>query len=117
LSLGAAAAAGAGLLAALSSREGAVAQEDTPTPAATPTATATPFPTVGTVPAGESSSAVVPFPFITSGSHVSVTLTSNPGGGRAISWVEVLPGSGLRVHLTLAPPSMRPETTFSFRLL
>lgn len=50
---------------------------------------------------------------ITPFSHISVTLTGNPGP-RALSWVERRPGVGFVVHLTPAPRSQRPDTPLTY---
>ena len=47
---------------------------------------------------------------VTATTHITVTLTSDPGGA-CVQWVERLPGSGFRVHLTKA---VRTATTFSY---
>lgn len=58
------------------------------------------------IPAGQSS-VFVPQVEVTSDSHISVTLTSDPGN-RQLKWVERDPGSGFTVHLAGGPPKGRP---------
>jgi hypothetical protein len=72
------------------------------------------FDTAGSavVPAGENS-AFVPNPAVTGDSHVSVTLTGDPGP-RQVGWVERSPGSGFTLNLTSAPPRRRPATPFTY---
>jgi len=62
-----------------------------------------------TFPAGQHTG-FVPHFAVTATTHIAVTLTSDPGGA-ALQWVERLPGSGFRVHLTKA---VRAATTFSY---
>jgi hypothetical protein len=62
-----------------------------------------------TVPAGQHS-VFVPHFAVTGTTHITVTVTSDPGGA-SVQWVERLPGSGFRVHLTKA---VRTATTFSY---
>ena len=55
---------------------------------------------VGTgVLADGTNSATVPFPTITALSHVSVTLTGDPGNHAALTWVERVAGEGFTAHL------------------
>lgn len=67
---------------------------------------------IGVVPAGKSE-VFVGDPGVTEGSHITVTLVSDPGV-RSVHWVDRDPGSGFTVHLTSAPPNRRPTTTFSY---
>jgi hypothetical protein len=62
-----------------------------------------------TIPAGQHS-VFVPHFAVTATTHITVTLTSDPNGA-AVQWVERLPGSGFRLHLTKAT---RTATTFSY---
>lgn len=67
----------------------------------------------GTVPAGDNSV------FVANGavmavSHISVTLTGNPGQ-RQLRWVERVPGSGFTVHLTTGGP--KPATDFTYLIV
>lgn len=62
-----------------------------------------------TIPAGQHS-VFVPHFAVTATAHITVTLTSDPGGA-ALQWIERIPGSGFRVHLTKA---VRSATTFSY---
>jgi len=62
-----------------------------------------------TVPADQHT-VFVPHFAVTATTHITVTLTSDPGGA-SVQWVERLPGSGFRVHLTKA---VRTPTTFSY---
>jgi hypothetical protein len=62
-----------------------------------------------TVPAGQHT-VFVPHFAVTATTHITVTLTSDPAGA-SVQWVERLPGSGFRVHLTKA---VRTATTFSY---
>jgi hypothetical protein len=72
------------------------------------------FSTVGSavIPAGDAS-AFVPNLAVGATSHITVTLTSDPGP-RQLGWVERSPGSGFTVHLTPAPKKRRPETTLTY---
>jgi len=67
-----------------------------------------------TVPRGDNS-VFVPNPAVTDVSHITVTLTSNPGGLRVLQRVERMPGSGFRVHLT--PALLRPATVFTYLIV
>jgi hypothetical protein len=70
----------------------------------------------GTLPAG-TESIFVSDPGVTADSHVSVTLTSNPGL-RTVHWIELGPGSGFTVHLTPIPARLpHPATTFTFLVI
>jgi hypothetical protein len=72
------------------------------------------FSTVGSaVIAAGAESAFVPDLAVADTSHITVTLTSNPGP-RQLGWVERSPGSGFTVHLTPAPRKQRPETTLTY---
>jgi len=98
------------------------------TPTATPTPagpTPTPLPFSGVIPSGASSVTVVDA-MVSAGSHITVTLTSDPGRstcwfGRcfgvgtppAVSWIEPRVGQGFVVHLT--GPVGR-DTTFTYRI-
>ena len=62
-----------------------------------------------TIPAGQHS-VFVPHFDVTATAHITVTLTSDPSGA-AVQWIERLPGSGFRVHLTKA---VKTATTFSY---
>ena len=64
---------------------------------------------LGTIPAGQHSVFVPNFE-VTATTHITVTLTSDPSGA-ALQWIERVPGSGFRVHLTKA---VRASTTFSY---
>lgn len=66
----------------------------------------------GLVPSGESS-VFVANERVTDTSHVSVTLTSEPGR-RQLHWVGRDPGAGFTVHMTPAPPAHRPATYFTY---
>jgi hypothetical protein len=62
-----------------------------------------------TLPAGQHS-VFVPHFEVTATAHITVTLTSDPAGA-AVQWIERIPGSGFRVHLTKA---VKTATTFSY---
>jgi hypothetical protein len=62
-----------------------------------------------TVPSGQHS-VFVPHFAVTATSHITVTLTSDPAGA-SLQWIERVPGSGFRVHLTKA---VKTATTFSY---
>jgi hypothetical protein len=49
---------------------------------------------------------------VTDDSHISVTLVGNPGGMRAVQWVDRAPGSGFTVRLT--PTGQKPETPLTY---
>jgi hypothetical protein len=66
----------------------------------------------GVVPAGQASVFVADTD-VTSDSHISVTLVTNPMW-RLLMWVERDPGVGFRVHLTPAPTRRRLETHFTY---
>jgi hypothetical protein len=57
----------------------------------------------GSVAAGQSSASVNAV--VTAQSHITVTLTSNPGG-RSVSWVDRNPGTGFTVHLSKKGPAV-----------
>ena len=63
--------------------------------------------------AAGASNVFVPFNALTGDSHVTVTLTSDPGG-RSVRWVERIAGSGLRIHLSDVPPPRRIETSLTY---
>jgi hypothetical protein len=48
-------------------------------------------------------------------SHITVTLTSDPGG-RHVRWVSPAAGS-FTLHLTDAPPNKRPQTSFTYLIV
>lgn len=75
------------------------------------------FSTAGaaTVPQGQNSTFVANTA-VGTGSHITVTLTGNPGP-RQLSWVQRDPGVGFTVHLTGAPPKQRPETPFTYLIV
>ena len=75
------------------------------------------FSTAGSavVPAGQES-VFVENAAVTGDSHVSVTLTNDPGD-RGVSWVDRDPGSGFTVHLTGAPLPRRPETSLTYLIV
>jgi hypothetical protein len=96
-------------------------------PAATPTPqpSPTPEPFHGVISAG-ASSATVSDGRVTEGSHITVTLTSDPrrficrrgrcvpqGTPKAVSWIEPLVGQGFIVHLT---GSVGQDTTFTYSI-
>lgn len=65
----------------------------------------------GTIPAGSNSKSVSDTR-VGSASHISVTLTSDPGDGDvAVSWIEPKPGQGFTVHLT---QKAKKDTTFTY---
>jgi hypothetical protein len=72
------------------------------------------FSTAGSavVPAG-AESVFVANAAVTSASHISVTLTGDPGA-RSVRWVQRSPGSGFTVYLTSQPPKQRPATPFTY---
>jgi hypothetical protein len=69
----------------------------------------------GAVPAGQQSVAVSN-PAVTAESHITVSLTSNPGN-RQVRWVERDPGTGFTVHLVPTPPNQRPLTTLTYLIV
>lgn len=75
------------------------------------------FATAGSavIPSGQSS-LVVHDARVTTASHVSITLTSDPGN-RQIAWVEPHPGSGFTVHMTPVPVRWRPRTSFTYLIV
>lgn len=75
------------------------------------------FSTAGSavVPAGQES-VFVENAAVTGNSHITVTLTTDPGD-RQVSWVDRDPGSGFTVHLTQAPPPRRPETSLTYLIV
>ena len=64
----------------------------------------------GSIPA-KASSAFVTHLSVTASSHVTVALTSDPGSGAVVQWIERAPGSGFTVHLDRRA---RDGTSFSF---
>lgn len=52
-------------------------------------------------------------PSVTAASHITVTLTEDPGN-RAVRWVERLPGNGFRVHLSPPTSGGRPRTSLTY---
>lgn len=50
---------------------------------------------------------------VTAASHISVTLTSDPGP-RGVSWIERSPGCGFTVHLSPAPPKRRRSAQLTY---
>jgi hypothetical protein len=64
----------------------------------------------GSIPA-RASSAFVTHLSVTASSHVTVALTSDPGSGAVVQWIERAPGSGFTVHLDRRA---RDGTSFSF---
>ena len=66
-----------------------------------------------TLPRGDNS-VFVDNPAVTDVSHITVTLTGNPGL-RELRWVERMPGSGFRVHLT--PDRPKPATGFTYLIV
>jgi hypothetical protein len=69
----------------------------------------------GKVPAGENSG-FVENAQVTNDSHISVTLTSNPGQ-REVRWVERNPGSGFTVHMSALPVDKRRRTSFTYLIV
>lgn len=69
----------------------------------------------GAIPAGQGSG-WVDNPNVTESSHITVTLTSDPGP-RSVRWVEKTPGAGFRVHLTAAPGKNRPMTELTYLIV
>jgi len=53
---------------------------------------------------------------VTELSHITVTPVGNPGN-REMRWVARDPGNGFTVHLSSAPPSQRPETSFTYLIV
>jgi hypothetical protein len=74
------------------------------------------FSTVGSavLPAG-AESVFVSNPAVTNASHITVTLTGNPGA-RQVRWVERSAGSGFTVHLSSAPKKLRPATDLTYMI-
>lgn len=68
----------------------------------------------GVVVAGQSSVTVTD-PLATTASHITVTLTSDPGV-RHVRWVSRAEG-GFTLHLTDAPPNKRPQTSFTYLIV
>jgi hypothetical protein len=66
----------------------------------------------GAVPRG-ANSVFVANAAVTGDSHITVTLTGDPGA-RQVRWIGRTPGSGLTVNLSPAPPSGRPQTPFTY---
>ena len=75
------------------------------------------FSTAGTavLPAG-ANSVFVANSDVTADSHISVTLTDDPGQ-RTIRWVERDPGTGFTLHMTSAPPPHRRLTGFTYLIV
>lgn len=75
------------------------------------------FATAGsaTLPRG-ANSVTISNPAVTDRSHITVTLTGDPGP-RQVKWVQRTPGSGFTLHLTAAPPLARPQTPFTYLIL
>lgn len=80
------------------------------------------FSTAGSavVPAG-SDSVVVANADVTADSHISVTLTSDPGP-RTLGWIDRQPGAGFTVHLSSGKPgpsnpSARPATSLTYLVI
>ena len=69
----------------------------------------------GVVPQG-SSSVFVANIAVTANSHITATLTGDPGN-RHVRWIGRTPGSGFTLNLSLAPPSGRPETPFTYLIV
>lgn len=75
------------------------------------------FSTAGNATIGaEEDSHVVPLPAVTADSHVSISLTGDPGD-RSLKWVERDPGIGFRVHFVGGHPRRRPTVTFSYLMV
>lgn len=53
---------------------------------------------------------------VTASSHITVTLTGDPGN-RQVRWVGRTPGSGFSVNLSPAPPNGRPQTPFTYLIV
>jgi len=68
-----------------------------------------------TLPRGQNS-VFVPNAAVTDVSHITVTLTGDPGP-RQLHWVERDPGVGFRLHLTQGPPPQRPQTAFTYLIV
>lgn len=66
----------------------------------------------GIVPA-DAAAVFVAVPSVTAASHITVTLSSDPGR-RTVHWVEREPGNGFTVHMTAAQPKQRPQTAFTY---
>lgn len=66
----------------------------------------------GVVPTG-AAAVFVAAPSVTAASHITVTLSSDPGR-RTVRWVERDPGNGFTVHMTAAQPRQRPQTAFTY---
>jgi hypothetical protein len=59
---------------------------------------------------------VVSDPSVTATSHITVTLTSDPGQ-RQVRWVERNPGAGFTVHLSSAAKKLRPQTALTYMIV
>ena len=66
----------------------------------------------GIVPAG-AAAVFVAAPSVTAASHITVTLSSDPGQ-RSVRWVQRDPGNGFTIHMSSAPPKQRPQTAFTY---
>jgi hypothetical protein len=64
----------------------------------------------GTIPAG-SDAVFVPFFPVTTESHITVALTSDPGSKATVQWVERAPGTGFTIHLS---STAKTATGFSY---
>jgi hypothetical protein len=75
------------------------------------------FATAGSavIPAGQNRVSVAN-PAVTADSHISVTLTSDPGP-RQLEWVSRRPGVGFKVQLTSSDRPERPETTLTYMIV
>jgi predicted outer membrane repeat protein len=93
-------ASGTGVVGASSSGVGVRAQAYTPDATALSVDGRARFSTAGAaeIPGG-SSSVTVPNPAVTDASHVTVTLTGDPGASQ-VTWVQLDPGTGFTVHLS-----------------
>ena len=69
----------------------------------------------GEVPAGQNSG-FVENPTVTSTSHITVTLVSDPGG-RSLRWIERVPGSGFWVYLAGGSPKNRPQINLTYQIV
>lgn len=75
------------------------------------------FSTAGaaTVPQGQNS-VFVANAAVTSDSHISITLVSDPGP-RQLRWIQRTGGSGFTVHFAGGPPGQRPATQFTYLIV
>lgn len=69
----------------------------------------------GGIPAG-ASDVFVPEQLVGATSHITVTLTSDPGA-RYVRWVERVPGSGFRVYLSSVAAKQRVATIFTYLIV